>query len=820
MEHFPHLKFVQKLTGKPRFHGGGGENPITQKNKDNRKSHSKKLFSSTNKLKKEWANTNQQRKSEGLPEIDEKTTPVFLQINPEIIDAEFDLESFGIEIISEEEDGYIIGASFDNLRTLEEKINGFVTSKHGTGKIADFWQIIEGNRDKWKPEHILSENLLAEWSKIKDDKKYAVEVSIAFAKPLDKEPDPAKKGGETRLKKYWEKYYERENQLIERQNHFENFISYYGEITSSLVELEDSFGCEVLINGKGLKDLVKNYQYVFEVTELEEVSGIEGVKSENFESEIEIISPDKDAEEVVVIDSGIMEKNKYIAPAIRDANSKSYLNDDYSTADYVKGGGHGTKVAGAILYPKGISEIDSPYTLPCFIRNIRVLNKDNVLPNKYPAKLMQTIVEDNQDCNLFNLSISTHSPFRKKHMSTWAAIIDKLTYENNILFLIAAGNVQDSLISNYISNGNEYPNYLSENSCSLANPAQSSFALTVGSINHDDFEDENWISLGSKNEVSPFSRIGLGIWESIKPDVVENGGGLLISKDSISLVKQHEATSPELIRSTLHGGKAIGKDSVGTSFSTPKVTHIAAILKQLYPDENINLIRALIAQGARLPNDYLRNPTTSSIQYFGYGLPIQEKVTKNSEHRITFYNTGNIKSEEAHVYSLSIPEEIRGQGEEYDILIEVTLAYSAQVRRTRQKTKSYLSTWLDWTSSKIGESYSEFRDYIFKEVDGDETSYDKDARNELRSFEWKIKTRSDGNVQDINRNNSTLQKDWAIIKSYDLPKEISFAVRGHKGWDKDKKEVPYAIVVSLEILGANIPIYEAIRLENQIELEV
>jgi hypothetical protein len=74
-------------------------------------------------------------------------------------------------------------------------------------------------------------------------------------------------------------------------------------------------------------------------------------------------------------------------------------------------------------------------------------------------------------------------------------------------------------------------------------------------------------------------------------------------------------------------------------------------------------------------------------------------------------------------------------------------------------------------------------------------------------------------VKDINRNNSSLQKDWAIIKSFELPEVMSFAVRGHKGWDKNKMEIPYAITVSLEILGADIPIYENIRIENEIELE-
>ncbi len=241
----------------------------------------------------------------------------------------------------------------------------------------------------------------------------------------------------------------------------------------------------------------------------------------------------------------------------------------------------------------------------------------------------------------------------------------------------------------------------------------------------------------------------------------------------------------------------------------------------MYPDESINLIRALIAQGARLPGDFFLNPTKTSVQHFGYGLPILERVTKNTDHRITFYNTGEIKAEEGHIYSLKIPEELRNPGDEYDIALEVSLAYSAQVRRTRQKTKSYLSTWIDWTTSKIGESFDDFKDYALRTHEEEEPNYDKDYRNGLRSFNWKIRSRSDfGEVQDINRNNSSLQKDWTVIKSYELPEEISFAVRGHKGWDKNKMEVSYALAVSIEILGTDIPIYESIRIENEIEIEV
>ncbi len=51
MEKFPHLQFQQKITGSPRFHGGGEENPRTQLNKQNRQSHSEILRNSTTNTK-------------------------------------------------------------------------------------------------------------------------------------------------------------------------------------------------------------------------------------------------------------------------------------------------------------------------------------------------------------------------------------------------------------------------------------------------------------------------------------------------------------------------------------------------------------------------------------------------------------------------------------------------------------------------------------------------------------------------------------------------------------------------------------------------
>lgn len=72
---------------------------------------------------------------------------------------------------------------------------------------------------------------------------------------------------------------------------------------------------------------------------------------------------------------------------------------------------------------------------------------------------------------------------------------------------------------------------------------------------------------------------------------------------------------------------------------------------------------------------------------------------------------------------------------------------------------------------------------------------------------WKIRERSDwGDVRDIHRNSGTVQKDWARINSFSLNDVVSFSIRGHKGWDRNQEEIPYAFTVSFEAINQDIPV--------------
>ena len=822
MEKFPHLKLAQKITGSPRLFGGGGKGQRSLDNLANRNSHGSYLRNQTEYIKKSWDDAILRREELGLPSLDVNVIPLFLKIDPSSFDVESAFSGFNISVISENEDGYIIGASFDGLQGLSEKIKKFIEEQgRDKDQASQLWEILR--EKKWRPEYILSEALLNVWDTINDDELYIVDVAIACYKQIMEAPDPAKKGYEKKLKKYQSQLIEKDDLFINRQTHFETFVlGYHAEFVSSYLECNDSFSCRIEIAGIGLKDIVLNYPYVFEVTEAAEVGLIENVSEAELNNfDLQLNAPAGDSPTIVVIDSGIQEEHRLLRDAIDNTNSRCYLLTDTAVSDFAAGGGHGTRVAGAILYPNGISGIVGAYQLPFFIRNARVLDNLKKLPKElYPPLLMAEIVSDNKDCKLFNLSITSIAPCRTRHMSAWASSIDNLIHKEDKLFIISVGNITLGDITHHFNSGHKYPDYLFNPENRIANPAQSSFALVVGSINHADYNDGIWQSIGNSHDISPFSRVGTGVWGMIKPDVVEFGGGL-VKTITGNLVTVKNQICPELIRSTLNGGGHIGTDDVGTSYATPKVTHIAGQLIKLYPDEGINLIRAFVVQGARLPKVLFNSPTLEGFRQFGYGLPSLERVVNNTPHRVTFYTTNEIKAEEGHIFSLKIPKDLRSQGDDYDILVEVTLSYTAETRRTRQKTKSYLGSWLDWNSSKQGETYQQYQDFAMKEINGTINGYDSDARNALPSWNWKLSERDNwGEVRGVRRTDSTLQKDWAIIKSYDLPEELCFSVRGHKGWDKNKNSVPYAFVVSLEVLNEQVEIYEAIRIENSIQIEV
>ena len=316
--------------------------------------------------------------------------------------------------------------------------------------------------------------------------------------------------------------------------------------------------------------------------------------------------------------------------------------------------------------------------------------------------------------------------------------------------------------------------------------------------------------------------------------MVEYGGDYVIDSTNLPSFTTPEVVCPQLVRSTRDGGKSVSSDNIGTSFATPKVTHIAAALAAAFPEENTLLYRALIIQSARLPNWTNESPKKlyQGIRMMGYGLPNLERALGNMPNRITFKTAENerICARKAKVYQVQIPEEILRQGEGFEILVEVTLSYVAEPRRTRRHHRKYLSTWLDWKCSNQGEDPERFLGKVLQEYDAPD-----DAERGDSGFKWTLgkkqfkpdanglrrPTGIDGIVKEISRSNGTIQKDWAIVKSYDLREGFCIAVIGHEGWNKNPEAtVPYSLIASFEAVNSEIEIYDSfVKVQQTLEVQ-
>ena len=823
---FMHLPFPLKKTGQAKY----PQTPvpgkqITTLNKQNRQAHQNALRSQAQGLSRFWQDRKDARAQQNLPTI-EGGVPFLLEIEP-TTDVEF-LRGLGFEVVCDLDEGFIVVSSEQtNLADFLQKVDGFVSNTWGTGNVAKVYAL---HTDDDRLKRILSDDLYNQWNTLDNTANYIVEISVSCAGTSappnlpDKRQDESDEDYNNRVAEKKNKYLQEIDALVmERQQQLENIVQdYNGELLSSFIEDGDSFSVTVSISGNGLRDVVWNYSYIFEVSFKAEVAveiAVENIR--DVTDSLNIIAPLPDSPRICVIDSGIQENHRYLASAIVQDDSVSLIPHQTNVADDVANGGHGTRVTGAVLYPYQIP-VDGDYQLPCYIRNVKVLSSNGRMSDEISREgVIDTVVkrfvtEAHIKTKIFNHSIGEGKPFYElKHMSPWAAKIDEVSYENDILFIQAAGNMSAEVIKAHIQGGYSYPEYLGKSLSQISNPAQSLQALTVGSVSHSDFETDDIAAMGKGGESSSFSRVGPGIWDSIKPDVVEYGGTHAINKTGADvLLTTPEDVCPELIRRSPQG-PAFSKDDIGTSFATPKVTYIASEIQKILPDSPALLYRALIAQSARWAN-FNSHISVEDCQMLlrrvGYGLPNVERATYNNEYRTTLASMKllEIGDGEAHIYTVNIPQELRNLGEDYNVLVEITLSYVAKPRRTRRRHRSYLSTWLDWTCSKKNETRDSFEARIFE---ADSTGQDDGQ------FPWVIHERTNwGTARDFARTKQTLQKDWCIINASQLSDEFCIAVRGHKGWGSLFK-AKYALTVSFEAIDQNIEIYEPIRLSNPIEVE-
>lgn len=294
---------------------------------------------------------------------------------------------------------------------------------------------------------------------------------------------------------------------------------------------------------------------------------------------------------------------------------------------------HGTFVAGIALYGdecegkgwvghEGIKLFDAavfPDT-----------SKEGLDEDELIANIKEAVKLYNEQVKIWNLSISITRPVSDNKFSDFAIALDALQDEYNVLICKSAGNCRNFESSRPKGRVHE--------------GADSIRSLVVGSFAH----KKGTYDYAEINDPSPFSRVGPGPEFIIKPEVSHYGGN---------------AGVDPLGNTVTTGVKSFAKDGtlaqgVGTSFSTPRITALAAgIQQELSEDFDPLLLKALITHSASYPRE-MTVPSIERTKQVGFGLPKSvSEIIYNSPYEATLILRDNLaKGDKIDIMDFPMPQ--------------------------------------------------------------------------------------------------------------------------------------------------------------------
>lgn len=465
---------------------------------------------------------------------------------------------------------------------------------------------------------------------------------------------------------------------------------------------------------------------------------------------------------------------------------------------------------------------------------------EKLIPNQ-----MREIVEyfhSNYNCRIFNLSQGDlKQVYQGGKPNAWSCVLDDLQHEYDIMFVVSSGNGEPTGVDVATIQEN-YPTYLFKgNDQRVIEPANSVTSVVVGSIATSNtpltYQEQyiNPVAITDKNQLSSTTRVGYGNNKSLKPDFIAYGGDGFISNAGSARINYNQ---PNRGLSILGFGNSITGNlfsyGIGSSFSAPYVSNLAAKLLNNYPKSSMNLVRALLALSANVPDkictnlkEFCENIEVGEVDIrfqrniqgtmcidnnkllaytAGYGFPDVNKLLSSRDNRVVVFS--DVKEEEdalsgdsIHIYKLPIFESYRRTSGKK--IIEISVAFNPEVRKTR----------LDYVGNLVG--FDLVRGKSFGDVyDVYKTQKGRPDEEKRELFKGKFRPKSTVYSKEL-REKGTLQKYRFEFSnsSDDYGDDYYVVVNANKRWS-DKK-IKYAIAVNIETLNES-RIYEEVKRRVQI----
>ena len=400
---------------------------------------------------------------------------------------------------------------------------------------------------------------------------------------------------------------------------------------------------------------------------------------------------------VCLLDSGVNNQHPLLNPFLPDNRLYTWI-DDWGKYDSEPFAGHGTGMAGLVLYGDITDALTSSHKIKLFhgLESFKVYHPSSPSNKELYGVITEKacsspIVNNPNNLRVFCLSVTNKDFVFDGRPSSSSASVDRIAFGDIYdpaapqLIFISGGNVR-------ISKHTDYPdkNFYE----SIQDPGQSYNAITVGSYTRKDKIDvekfPGWQSVAAYGAMAPSNSTST-TWETQwpnKPDIVMEGGNLAYNledtdhNDRLQLVTTHRD-----FRSKTFG-------SFGdTSAAVALASKMAAELRTNYPNYWPETIRGLIIHSAEWTDAMLESRNLNNegdrralLRSVGYGVPILRKALYSATNSLTLISERIIqpyrieksqaKYNQYHLFNLPWPAEVlKDEIGDRDVTLKVTLSY-------------------------------------------------------------------------------------------------------------------------------------------------
>ncbi|HFQ0278277.1 TPA: S8 family serine peptidase, partial [Enterococcus faecium] len=312
---------------------------------------------------------------------------------------------------------------------------------------------------------------------------------------------------------------------------------------------------------------------------------------------------------------------------------------------------HGTFIATLLIHGNRYSNYTDCSVDGCRIVDVPIVPRYSIPENELINNIRDAI-SNNPEVKIWNLSVSLVEQIDQNSFSTFAIALDEIQDEFKVLICKSAGNDRSF--------------YAGSSAGIISKGAESLRSLTVGSIlrNSDNF------GFCKKGFPAPYSRIGRGPANIIKPEVVHFGGDVFALNAAPTSVEDYQSQGET---SYLNAVKRI---EAGTSFSTPKIAKSLSEINNSLIDSDLLLSKTLLIHSST----YFNNPDMKiedKIKALGFGYPKKSSdiLVEDTEYRTTMILKGELrKSNFIDIMSFPFPKNLLRDGHYYG-KIKITLCY-------------------------------------------------------------------------------------------------------------------------------------------------